>query len=33
MKICLREQPQEIQVGENHYASCWMNIKKAKEGK
>ncbi len=27
MKICLKEKPEEIQVGEKHRASCWMNIK------
>lgn len=31
MKICLREQPEEIQVAEMHKAACWMNIKKMKE--
>ena len=33
MKICLREQPPELVVGEGHRASCWMNVKNAKEGK
>ena len=33
MKICLREQPPELQVGEHHMASCWLNVKNAKEGK
>ncbi|MCR5586350.1 MAG: ABC transporter ATP-binding protein [Lachnospiraceae bacterium] len=27
MKICLREKPEEIRVGETHLAACWMNIK------
>lgn len=31
MKICLTEVPEEIQVGENHRAACWMNIKKMYE--
>ena len=31
MKICLREKPEEIQVGETHMASCWMNIKNMKQ--
>ncbi len=31
MKICLTEVPEEIQVGEKHRASCWMNIKKMYE--
>lgn len=33
MKICLREVPPELQVGEHHMASCWLNVKNAKEGK
>ena len=33
MKICLREQPPELWVGEDHLASCWCNVKSAKEGK
>ena len=34
MKICLNEKPEEIWVGEDHLAACWMNIKKmAEEGK
>lgn len=34
MKICLEQQPEEIWVGENHLASCWMNVKPdAKEEK
>ena len=31
MKICLKEAPEEIRVGETHMASCWMNIKEAFE--
>ncbi len=31
MKICLKQQPEEIWVGEDHLASCWMNIAKMKE--
>ncbi len=27
MKICLREQPEEVRVNEVHLASCWMNVK------
>lgn len=27
MKICLKQVPREYQVGEQHYASCWMNVK------
>ena len=33
MKICLRQVPPELQVGEHHMASCWLNVKNAKEGK
>ncbi|MBR1582620.1 MAG: ABC transporter ATP-binding protein [Spirochaetales bacterium] len=32
MKICLQEPPMEIDINENHKASCWMNIKTAFEG-
>ena len=31
MKICLREKPEEIRVGETHMAACWMNIKNMKQ--
>ncbi len=31
MKICLTQQPDEIWVGEDHLASCWMNIAKMKQ--
>ncbi len=31
MKICLSEQPEEIEINENHKASCWMNIKEMME--
>lgn len=27
MKICLTEQPPEMQVQEGHRASCWLNVK------
>ena len=27
MKICLTEKPEEYWVGEDHLASCWMNVK------
>ena len=30
MKICLVEQPEEIQINENHKASCWCNIRDGK---
>ncbi|MBP5553043.1 MAG: ABC transporter ATP-binding protein [Spirochaetales bacterium] len=32
MKICLQEPPVEIDINENHKASCWMNVKAAFEG-
>ena len=31
MKICLREQPEELQVSDTHHAACWMTVKKMKE--
>ena len=31
MKICLEEVPQEMVINENHYASCWMNVKEQLE--
>ena len=31
MKICLTEQPEELEINENHKASCWMNIKELAE--
>ena len=31
MKICLTQVPEELQVGEHHRASCWMNVKQAME--
>ena len=33
MKFCLREQPVEMEISDTHHASCWMNVKNAKEGK
>jgi oligopeptide transport system ATP-binding protein len=27
MKICLKEQPEEIFVAQDHLAACWMNVK------
>lgn len=27
MKICLEEQPEELQINSDHKASCWMNVK------
>ena len=32
MKICLEQPPMEIDINENHKASCWMNVKLAFEG-
>ena len=31
MKICLTEVPEEMQIGEMHRASCWVNVKKMYE--
>ena len=31
MKICLEQQPEEIDINPSHKASCWMNIKEALE--
>ncbi|SES03214.1 ABC transporter ATP-binding protein [Lachnobacterium bovis] len=31
MKVCLKEKPDEIEIGEGHFASCWMNVKKMYE--
>ncbi len=31
MKICLREKPDEIEIGQGHTASCWMNVLKMYE--
>ena len=28
MKICLRERPESIVINDDHWAGCWMNIKK-----
>jgi oligopeptide transport system ATP-binding protein len=27
MKICLKEIPEELRINDDHYASCWMNVK------
>lgn len=27
MKICIKEYPAEMNVGDNHYASCWVNVR------
>ena len=32
MKICLREQPEELRINEHHLASCWLNVKNQMEG-
>jgi len=31
MKICLTDVPEELNINENHKASCWMNVKEAFE--
>ncbi|MCR5102703.1 MAG: ABC transporter ATP-binding protein [Butyrivibrio sp.] len=33
MKICLEQKPDEMWVGEDHLASCWMNVKKEMQEK
>ena len=29
MKICLHERCDRMKINEDHYASCWMNVKEA----
>ena len=31
MKICLNEVPEEMQMPDGHFASCWLNVKKMYE--
>ena len=31
MKICLTDPPEELEINENHKASCWMNVKEMLE--
>ncbi len=31
MKICLTQQPEELEMPDGHFASCWMNVKEAYE--
>ncbi len=31
MKICLEQKPEEMQMPDGHFASCWMNVKKMME--
>ena len=33
MKNCIEEVPQEMQMPDGHYASCWLNVKEAMEAK
>ena len=33
MKVCLKKNPGEIKIKENHTSSCWMNIKEGIENK
>ena len=33
MKICIEEVPQEMQMPDGHYASCWLNVTEAMEAK
>ena len=27
MKICIEQQPPEMQMPDGHFASCWLNVK------
>ena len=27
MKVCMTEMPEELEIGDGHFASCWMNVK------
>jgi len=27
MRICLEQMPEELELGENHYAACWVNVR------
>ena len=31
LKVCLDQEPEELQMPEGHYAACWLNVKKAYE--
>ena len=31
LKICLEQVPDEMQMPDGHYASCWLNVKKQLE--
>ncbi len=31
LKICLTQQPEEMEMPDGHYASCWLNVKKQYE--
>ena len=31
MKICLSQRAENMQINDNHFATCWMNVKKATE--
>ena len=31
LKICLDQEPEELQMPDGHYAACWLNVKKAYE--
>ena len=33
MKICIEEQPPEMQMPDGHFASCWLNVKAMEEEK
>jgi len=27
MKVCMTDMPEELEIGDGHFASCWMNVK------
>jgi oligopeptide transport system ATP-binding protein len=31
LKVCLTQKPEELQMADGHYASCWLNLKEAYE--
>ena len=31
LKVCLDQEPEELQMPDGHYAACWLNVKKAYE--
>ena len=31
MKICIQERCERMKINDEHYAACWMNVKKEME--